>query len=69
MREPIVVIVSGAPGSGKTTLAGEIGAHLGWPLFCRDTFKEAIMDAIPVDTLEMSYSNRSRILCSAFHDR
>ncbi len=41
-----VVIVSGAPGAGKTTLARALADMLGWPLLAKDAIKEAIWDAL-----------------------
>jgi predicted kinase len=43
---PALVIVSGAPGSGKTMLAAALADHLDLPLLARDTFKERIADAL-----------------------
>jgi predicted kinase len=43
-RRPLLVIVSGAPGTGKTTLAGIIAPRLGVPLFVRDELKERLDD-------------------------
>jgi predicted kinase len=43
---PLLVIVSGAPGSGKTTLATALAEELQLPLLARDTLKEAIADAL-----------------------
>lgn len=37
-RKPLVVLVSGAPGSGKTTLAARIASVLGLPHLNRDDF-------------------------------
>lgn len=39
------MIVSGAPGTGKTTLAKVIAPRLGLPLFVRDELKERLDDA------------------------
>jgi predicted kinase len=43
---PTLVIVSGAPASGKTTLAGHLSRELGFPLISRDDLKEVMMDAL-----------------------
>ncbi len=39
-----LVVVSGHPGSGKTTVARQLAAGLGWPLVSRDDFKELLFD-------------------------
>ena len=48
---PTLLIVSGAPGSGKTTLARRLAADLHLPLISRDQLKEALADAMgaPLD--------------------
>jgi predicted kinase len=48
------VVVSGPPGSGKTTVARAIAAELGLPLFAKDTVKEALMDALGLPDPETS---------------
>lgn len=48
------VVVSGPPGSGKTTVARAIAADLDLPLFAKDTVKEALMDALGVPDPEAS---------------
>jgi predicted kinase len=40
---PTLVVVSGPPGSGKTTLAHEIARALGCPAVCRDEIKEGMV--------------------------
>lgn len=47
MPSPTLVVVSGAPGSGKTTLAHEIAAGLGCPAICRDEIKQGMVHAAP----------------------
>ena len=37
--------VSGAPGAGKTSLAGPLAAELGYALITKDTIKETLHDA------------------------
>ena len=48
------MIVSGAPATGKTTLADRLGPALGLPILHRDSFKEVLMDALAVTDLEGS---------------
>jgi predicted kinase len=42
---PVLVLVSGMPATGKSTLAEELSTWLSWPLFTKDTFKEVLFDA------------------------
>lgn len=44
---PTLVVVSGPPGAGKTTLAHAIGRGLGCPVICRDEIKEGMAHATP----------------------
>lgn len=45
-RLPPLVIVSGAPAVGKTTLAAQVAGALRLPLLTRDELKEAIADTL-----------------------
>lgn len=52
---PVLVIVSGSPASGKSSLAEDIADELCFPLLSRDDIKEALMDVFPVTNLEESH--------------
>lgn len=41
-----VIVVSGAPGTGKSTVAAALGAGLGWPVLALDAIKEALADVL-----------------------
>jgi predicted kinase len=57
-----VIVVSGIPASGETTLARRLGEHLGMPVISKDTIKEALFDVLGTGDLE-----RSRELGRAAH--
>jgi predicted kinase len=44
---PTLIVVSGPPGSGKTTLAHEVAGAIGCPAICRDEIKEGMVHATP----------------------
>jgi predicted kinase len=44
---PLLVIVCGAPGSGKTDLSLKIAGSLMMPLLSKDLIKEALMESEP----------------------
>jgi predicted kinase len=41
-----LIVVSGAPGTGKSTMAEALAAHLSWPLLSLDIIKEALADVL-----------------------
>src|SRR5207248_11402654 len=43
---PLLIIVGGAPGTGKTTLARELASRLRLALVAKDDMKEALADAV-----------------------
>lgn len=46
MPQPLVVIVTGPPGSGKTTLARRLAADLRLPAIHKDAIKELLFDTL-----------------------
>jgi predicted kinase len=44
---PTLIVVSGPPGSGKTTLAHEVAGAIGCPAICWDEIKEGMVHATP----------------------
>ena len=41
-----LIVVSGAPGTGKSTIAAALAADLRWPLLALDAVKEALADVL-----------------------
>ena len=46
MKQPFVIVVTGRPGSGKTTLAHALAKHICCPALCRDEFKEGYVHTL-----------------------
>jgi predicted kinase len=57
-----LVLVTGPPGAGKTTLAGALAAELGFALFAKDRLKEILHDALGHEALgdgaDLAWSRR-----------
>ena len=51
---PLLVIVSGAPSTGKTTLAGRLSEAILLPLLAKDDFRETLADAFGAGTVAES---------------
>lgn len=54
--QPLLVVVTGPPAAGKTTIAREIAASLRLPLIAKDTIKEALFDGL--GTGDLAWSQR-----------
>jgi len=52
------VFVSGAPGSGKTSLAVPLAAELGFALVSKDQIKETLHDALGAPEPDLAWSQR-----------
>jgi hypothetical protein len=52
------VYVSGAPGSGKSSLAVPLAAELGYPLLAKDRIKETLHDALGAPEPDRAWSRR-----------
>lgn len=46
MRQAHLILITGRPGTGKTTLARAVAARYRMPLLCKDTIKEPLLDVI-----------------------
>jgi len=53
-----VILVSGAPGAGKTTVAEPLAAALGFALLSKDPIKEALFDALDGRAGDLAQSRR-----------
>lgn len=53
-----IVMVSGAPGAGKSTLAKPLAIALGFPLFSKDRIKESLTEAFGDQVGDLAQSRR-----------
>jgi predicted kinase len=56
MPKPLVVLVSGAPGTGKTALLRDLAPRLGLPVIAKDDIKESLGDSL--GTADLQWSRR-----------
>jgi 8-oxo-dGTP diphosphatase len=50
-RTPMLILMKGPPGTGKSTIARELGRHFGWPVIDKD----AVRDLLPDELGGLSY--------------
>jgi predicted kinase len=55
MSKPLVIIITGLPGTGKTTLGKHLAQRYGLPCIHKDGIKEVLFDTIDECSLELSW--------------
>lgn len=66
-EKPRLIIVQGAPGTGKTTLSQRLSADLGIDCFAKDIFKELIYDAVGIPETVEATKRYGRIAIRAMY--
>lgn len=64
---PLLVIISGAPATGKTTFAARLAPALGLPLLAKDDVKETLGDALPPKSVDDSRALGAATFRLLFH--
>jgi predicted kinase len=54
MPLPLLIVVTGMPSSGKTTVAEGLAVRLRLPLIAKDTIKESLFDTLGADDVDAS---------------
>lgn len=54
MSDNFLIIISGRPATGKTTLGRKISKYLNVPILCRDDIKESLFDSLGFNDREQS---------------
>jgi adenylate kinase family enzyme len=65
---PPIILISGAPCTGKTTLSKQLSPALKIPLISKDGMKERMFDALDFDTMQGEESNLSKKIGAATSD-
>jgi predicted kinase len=67
-KKPVLIIVSGLPGAGKSTLSQRLADHFQLPLIQKDMIKETLCDLLECTTLPQSqlYGRASMALLYQF---
>lgn len=63
---PLLIIVNGLPGSGKTTIARRLAADLMLPAFLKDDFKEKLFETLGTKDREWSMELGRRAIAEMF---
>lgn len=54
MSTPLLVVIQGAPGSGKTVLANKLRKDIDWPILGKDNLKELLFETISQSDMTFS---------------
>lgn len=59
VNKPLLLVVTGRPGSGKTTLAKKLGERAHLPVICRDEIKEGYVHTMGLSHDELPEGNQT----------
>ena len=67
MNKPTLIVITGRPASGKTTLAHQLGKEIKYPLVSRDELKEGYINTVNVSHNQSGDSSAAHIYEVFFH--